>query len=116
MPLASNTFLNQALDGSNTPTAVLGFAQMHTGSPGTTGANEMASCTRQAATWNSAASAAKTNSGALSFSNPGTVAATNFGTFSAVSAGTYGIGGALSSSVTAATITVAAGALSIGGS
>ena len=110
---------NQALDGLGgtvSATNLLGFVQLNTGDPGTTGANEMASSTRQACTWNAAAGGAKTNSSALSFTTPGTNAATHFSTWSLVSAGVFGIGGALSSSVTAVTITFAAGALSLGAS
>lgn len=115
MALASTTAENQALDGlSGGTTNVLAFVQLHTASPSTTGANEMASVTRLACSWNAASSGAKTNSTALTFTTPGSSAATHFGTFSAVTSGTYGIGGAFTSSVTAVTITVAAGALSLG--
>lgn len=115
MARASSTAENQGLDAlASGTTNVIAYVSLHTGDPGTTGANEMASCPRQAMTWNAAASGAKTNSGTASFTNPGTSAATYFGTWSASTGGTYGIGGALTSSVTAATITVAAGALSLG--
>lgn len=116
MALASTTACNQALDGigaAGTPTNLLGFVSLHSASPGTTGANESASTTRLACTWNLASAGSKTNSSALTFTTPGTVPNTHFGTFSASTAGTFGIGGALSSSVTAVTITVAAGALTI---
>lgn len=124
MANASATAENQSLDalgGSlpGTPVNMLGFVSLHVGSPGTTGANENASTggyARQACTWNNASGGAKTNSSALTFSTLGTVAVTNFGTFSAASAGTYGIGGTLTSSVTAASITVAAGAISLSSS
>lgn len=119
MALAGTQATNQALNGldaSGTPTNLIAFVQLHTASPGTTGANEMASVTRQACSWNAASAGSKTNSSALTFTTPGTNAATHFGGFSAVSAGTYGIGGALSSNVTAVTITVAAGALTLSAS
>jgi hypothetical protein len=117
MALASVTAENQALDAlSGGTTNVLAFVQLHSASPSTTGANELASTTRQACTWNSASSGTKTNSTALTFTTPGTTAATYFGTFSLVTAGTYGIGGALGSSVTAVTITVASGAISLSAS
>jgi hypothetical protein len=111
---------NQALDGMggtlNTPVNVLAFAQLNIGDPGTTGANE-ATSTRQACSWNNAASSAKTNSSALSFTGQaGGTPCTHFSTWSASTAGTFGIGGSLGSSVTAATITVAAGALSLSAS
>lgn len=117
MALASTTACNQSLDAlDGGATNVLAFVQLHTASPSTTGANEMGSVTRQSCSWNAASSGAKTNSSALSFTTPGTTAATHFGTFSASTSGTYGIGGALTSPVTATTITVAAGALSLGSS
>lgn len=115
MALASTGLCNQALDSiTGGATNYASHVQLHTASPGTTGANEMGSVTRQACSWNAAASGAKTNSTALSFTTPGSSAATHFGTFSASTAGSYGLGGALASSVTATTITVAAGALSLG--
>src|SRR4051794_3614954 len=115
MPGYSTTVANQALDSiTGGATNCAAFVQLNSADPGTTGASELGSTTRQAETWNTAASRAKTNSGALSFTTPGTTAATHFSTWSAVSAGTFGISGALSSSVTAVTITVAAGALSLG--
>jgi hypothetical protein len=117
MALASVTSENQALDGlSGGTTNVVAYVQLHSASPGTTGANELGSTTRQACSWNAASGGTKTNSSALTFTTPGTTAATFFGTFSAVTAGTYGIGGALTSSVTATTITVAAGAISLSAS
>lgn len=111
---ASTTACNQMLDGLATPTNVIAFASQHTGAPGTTGANEYASTTRQAISWNAASAAAKTNSSALSFTNSGASPVTDFGTFSASTAGTFGAALHAASSVTAASITVAAGALSLG--
>ncbi len=113
MPGYSVTAANQALDALSGGTVnVLAFTQLNTADPGTTGASEATSA-RQATTWNAAASRAKTNVTALSFSPSAGVANTHFSTWSAVTAGTFGISGALSSSVTAATVTVAAGALSL---
>lgn len=123
MPLASAAAANAALNGldgtgaSNTMTHV----SLHTASPSTTGANENAntgSYARQACSWNAAASSAKTNSTALTFSTLGTVAVTHFGTWNngTYGAGTYSIGGALSASVTAASITIAAGAITLSAS
>lgn len=115
----ANRALN-GLDGTGATNAI-GFVALHVGDPGTTGASENAntgSYARQACTWNAAASSAKTNSTALTFSTLGTVAVTHYGAWDSVTygAGNYGIGGALSASVTAASITIAAGALSIGAS
>lgn len=116
MPGYSVTAANQALDAlSGGTTNVLAFTSLHTADPGTTGASESTGggYARQATTWNAAASRAKTNSSALTFSTTGATPQTHFGTSSASTAGTFGISGALASSVTATTITVAAGALSI---
>ncbi len=114
MPGYSVTTANQALDSITGGTLNCGtHTQLHTADPGTTGATE-STATRQATTWNAAAARAKTNSSALTFT--GQAAATphtHFSTWSASTAGTFGISGALSSSVTAATITMAAGALSL---
>lgn len=114
MPGYSSVAANQALDAlSGGATNVLAYVNLNTADPGTTGASE-ATSTRQACSWNAAASRAKTNSSALTFTGQsGTTPCTHFSTWSAASAGTFGISGALSSSVTAATITVAAGALSL---
>jgi hypothetical protein len=118
----STTGANQALnalDASGSPTNLLAFTSLHSASPSTTGANENAATggyARQSTTWNAASSGAKTNSTALTFSTAGTVAVTDTGGFSAVTAGTFGIGEHLGSSVTAASITVASGAISLSAS
>lgn len=109
---------NAALDGM---ASAMTHMTLHVADPGTTGASENAnagSYARQANTWNAAASSAKTNSGALTFSTLGTIAVTHFGEWNSVTygGGSYAIGGALSSSVTAASITVAAGAVSLSAS
>ena len=117
----SSTAAIQALNGldaSGTPTNVLAYVSLHTANPGTSGAGEYAGVTRQACTWNAASgttTVTKTNSSSLTFTTSGATAVTYAGTFSAVTAGTYGIGLALTSSVTATTITVASGALTITG-
>lgn len=122
MPGYSVTAANQALDalgGSlpGSPVNVLGFTSLHTADPGTTGASEQTGggYAAQATTWNNAASRSKTNSSALTFSTTGSSASTHFMTRNqaAASGATYGISGALSSSVTAVTVTVAAGALTL---
>lgn len=118
MALASATATNQALNGldaSGSPTNLAAFVSLHTATTSTTGASEATGggYARQAMTWNAASSGSKTNSGTATFTTSGSTANTHFGTWSAVSAGTFGIGGALTSSVTAVTITVAAGALTI---
>lgn len=120
MALTSTTADNQGLDAlSGGATNVIAFVSLHTASPSTTGANENAATggyARQACSWNAASGGSKTNSSSLTFSTAGSTAVTYFGTFSASSAGTYGIGGALASSVTAASITIAAGAITLSAS
>lgn len=124
MALASTSYANQALnalDASGSPTNLALAVALHTATTSTTGAAENAnsgSYARQACTWNAASSGSKTNSTALTFTTAGSVAVTHFGTWSSATyaAGTFGIGGALSSSVTAVTITVASGALTISAS
>lgn len=115
MPGYSGTVAAQALDSITGGTVnCAAYVNLNTADPSTTGANE-ATSTRQACTWNAANSGTrtKTNSTALTFTPSAGVANTHFSTWSAVSAGTFGISGALGSSVTAATVTVAAGALSL---
>lgn len=118
MALAGTTYINQALnalDASGTPTNLATHVSLHTATTSTTGASEVSGggYARQACSWNAASGGSKTNSSSLTFTTAGSTAVTHFGTFSASTAGTFGIGGALSSSVTAVTITVAAGALTI---
>lgn len=113
----STALATQMLDGAGgalvTTVNYLGFVSLNTGATGSTGANEMASVTRQAATWNNASTAAKTNSSSLSFTTPGTTAASDFSTWTLVSSGVFGAGGHLASNVTAVNITVAAGGLTL---
>lgn len=121
MALAGPTYVLQALnalDASGTPTNLAAFVSLHTATTSTNGASEASGggYARQACTWNAASGSTKTNSSALTFTTAGSTAVTHFGTWSAVTAGTFGIGGALSSNVTAVTITIAAGALTISAS
>lgn len=121
MALAGTQATNQALNGldaSGTPTNLMAFVSLHTASPGLNGANEATGggYARQACAWNAASAGSKTNSSALTFTTAGSTAMTHFGTNSASTAGIYGIGGALNSSVTAVTITVAAGAITLSAS
>lgn len=117
--LISATSGNQALnsfDATGTPSNLVGFTSAHSASPSTNGANELSGggYARQAVTWNAASGNAKTNSTSGTIPNAGTTAVTHLAAQSASTAGTYGIGITLSSSVTAASITYAAGALSLG--
>lgn len=109
---AENAGLN-GLDGTAGATNRVAYVSLHTADPGTTGANEMASCPRQAVSWNAASGGSKTNSNALAFTNSGTSAANYWGTWDASSGGNYSVGGALTSPVTAATINIAIAQLSL---
>lgn len=123
MALASAAAENAALNGlaGVGSTNVIPDVSLHTATPGTTGASENAnsgSYARQACSWNTASSGSMTNSTALTFSTGGSVAVTHVGTWSSATygAGTYAIGAALASSVTSATITIAAGAITLSAS
>lgn len=121
MPLLGTTAGNQALNGldaSGTPANQIGFASLHTATPGTTGASEATGggYARIAVSWNAASALAKTNSSSVTWSTTGLTANSHAGAWSLVTGGNFGIGLLLSSSVTAASITAAAGALSVGAS
>jgi hypothetical protein len=117
MALISTTEANQAL-----ATTGWGFISLHTASPSTTGANEVTGGTyaRVAVTWAAASGGSVSNNGSsLSINLPTGVTATHFGVWSASSAGTYYLGGALTASVgggSAATVTIAAGAITVSAS
>ena len=105
------------LDASQTAN-LIGFTGLNTGDPATTGANEYAGVTRQATSWNRAntSTGQKTNSGSMSFTTSGATPVTHFSEWSAGTSGTYAIGGLLASAVTAANISIAAGALTLAAS
>jgi hypothetical protein len=109
---ARNAALN-GLDGTGS-TNVIPYSSLHTGDPSTTGANENPSTggyIRQALTCSAASGGNKVNSASQTFTTAGSTAVSYMGTWSASTAGTFAMGGPLGSSVTAATITVAAGAI-----
>lgn len=116
---ATNAALN-GLDGTGS-TNTMTHTALHVTDPGTTGAGENAnagSYARQATTWNAASGGTKTNSTALTFNTAGSVAVPYFGTWNSgtYAGGAYSIGGALAVAVTAGTITVASGGLSMSAS
>lgn len=123
MALASSAATNAALNGldGTGSTNTMTHVSLHSATTSTTGASENAntgSYARQACSWNAASSGSKTNSSSLTFSTAGSVAVTHFGTWNNATygAGTFSIGGALASSVTAASITIAAGAITLSAS
>lgn len=91
---------------------------LHTATPGTSGASEATGggYARQPVGTTpfttSSAGSAVTNNNALSFTTNGTTAITDAGAWTALTSGTYEFGWHLGASVTAASITVAASALS----
>lgn len=124
MPLASVTGENAALAGIIGTGSVntVPFTALHTGAgPGTTGANENAntgSYARQSTSWNTPSGGSVTNSSTLTFATAGTVPVTSTGGWSsgAYAGGAYSIGATLTSAVTAASISIAAGGLSLSAS
>lgn len=91
---------------------------LHTGDPGTTGADEVTggSYARVAVTLGAASSGTKSNTNALAFNVPAGTTITHVGAWDASSSGTFRAGGALSASqefATGGTYTIAAGELDI---
>jgi hypothetical protein len=111
MALASTTAANSAIQAIF-PTVTNFYLTVHTATPGTTGASEMAGVTRKVFTVGAAAAGSVANLATISITNPGTNAATHVGAWDALAAGNYKMGAALTSPVTAATITFAIGAAS----
>jgi hypothetical protein len=89
------------------------YISLHSADPGTTGASEFSGggYVRQAIVFATWASGGSSNNGAIAVPNAGSTAATYFGIWTASTSGTYVTGGALGSSVTAASITFAIGAV-----
>jgi hypothetical protein len=115
MARASTTAENFALGGlfaasQPTPSTTAWWVSLHTADPGTTGASEYAGVTRQQYSPGTPSGGSVSNTATMTFATSGASAVTHIGTFSAVTAGNYQIGAALASSVTAASITFAAGA------
>ena len=89
---------------------------LHTGDPGTTGADEVTggSYERVAVTWGAASGGVKSNTSQLQFQVPSGTTVTHVGGWSASSGGTFRGGGALSAPqefATSGTYTIAAGDL-----
>lgn len=127
MPLLAVAGANAALNGldgtGNTNT--MGFGSLHTASPGTStataAANENAnsgSYARLAATYNAASSSAKTNASSETYTTGGTVQVTHTGRWNSgtYGGGAYSVGAALASGITAVTIVIASGGLSLAAS
>lgn len=78
------------------------YISLHTGDPGTTGANEVTggSYARQQVPFNAAASKSAVNTSAINFTLMPTATVTHIGVWDASSGGNFECGGALSTSIT----------------
>lgn len=86
--------------------------------PGTTGATELPGITRQTFTASAGTAAVPSvvsNTNAITIPNTGATQANYWAIYDAVTAGNYRTGGALNSSVTAASITIAVGQIQVSG-
>src|SRR6185312_8797458 len=118
MARASATAENKALAGifaASAPTvsATSHWVSLHTADPGTTGASETSGggYARIQFSVGTPSGGSCSNTGTMTFTTAGTTAITHIGTYDAATAGNYEVGAALASSVTAVTITFAAGAI-----
>jgi hypothetical protein len=104
----STALANSLLDAIvNNTSYALGnnpWVALHTGDPGTTGANEVTggSYARQQVNFNAAASKAAKNAASFSFANMPAATVTHISLWSAETVGTFLIGGALSESIVVA--------------
>ena len=115
MALAAALAENNAIAGvfaasQPTPSTTSTWCSLHTATTGTTGAAEYAGVTRIQYSVGSPSAGSITNTATATFTTSGATAVTHLGTWDAVTTGNFRMGAALSSSVTAATITFAVGA------
>lgn len=106
--------LNAAVAAALVP-ATTYYLSLHSGDPSTTGANELSGGTyaRQAVVFGAASGGVIANNAAIASPNAGSTAVTFVGVWSAVTSGTYKCGLAMGSSVTAASIAFAIGAITV---
>lgn len=113
MARASAAFESLALNATDT---LLNKVDLNSSDPTTVGTTGALGSQQSPGTWTTSTSgSARTNGTAMTFTTGGSTAYGFFSTWNSAGTG-YGIGGALSASVTAVTITVAIGALSISAS
>ena len=115
MALASNLATNNAIAGvfaasQPTPSTTSSWGSLHTATTGTTGAAEYAGVTRIQYSVGSPSGGSITNTAIATFTTSGASAVTHLGMWDALTTGNFRIGAALTSSVTAVTITFAVGA------
>lgn len=110
MSRVATAYLNTALDAVLV-TATTYYLSGHTADPGTTGASELSGggYARQAITFAAASTGSKASSNAQTMPNAGSTAVTHTGVWTAVTAGTFICGQAMTSSVTAASISFPTG-------
>lgn len=114
MALASALATNNAVAGifaaaQPTPSTTNTWVSLHTATTSTTGAAEYAAVTRVQYSVGSPSAGSITNTATATFTTSGLSAVTHIGTWDALTTGNFRIGAALSSSVTAVTITFAVG-------
>jgi hypothetical protein len=115
MPRTPNAVLEAAAVAAIVPGTTY-YLSGHTGDPGTTGANELTGggYARQPIVFAAGASdGIIASNAAQTMPNAGSTAVTHFGIWTASTAGTYMTGGALTSSVTAASISFGSGAVTV---
>ena len=99
---AANAILDAIFNGTSWNPMASGdpYISLHTGDPGTTGANEVAggSYARQRPAFNAASSGQAKNTSSINFTSMPSATITYVGVWTAVSGGTFIIGGALSAS------------------
>lgn len=100
--------------------ALIGYLSLHTGSTGTTGANEVPSETRVAETFGTVTGGSVSNNTSVSIGLAANTTVTFVGHFGSLSGSDFVIGGSLTSSIststTAGTVTFAIGADTISSS
>jgi hypothetical protein len=112
MPLASALAENNAIAGvfaatQPTPSTTNTWCSLHTATTSTTGAAEYAGVTRIQYSVGSPSAGVITNTATATFTTSGASACTHLGTWDAVTTGNFRMGAALTSPVTAVTVTFA---------
>lgn len=115
MPRIPTSGLNTAVAAAGMTPGTTYYLSAHSADPGTTGASELSGggYARQAIVFGSASGGVIANNAAISIPNSGLTAVNHFGVWSASTAGTYLGGFVLASPVTAASISAAAGAVTL---
>lgn len=115
MPRIPTSGLNTAVAAAGMTPGTTYYLSAHSADPGTTGASELSGggYARQAIVFGTASGSVIANNAAISIPTSGATAVNHFGVWSASTAGTYLGGFVLASPVTAASISVAVGAVTL---